>query len=42
MFDSRYLGYEKIVELLIQNGANIEAEDVYKFTPLNRAVLEGN
>lgn len=37
-----YSGQEKIVELLIQMGANIEAEDKFKFTPLNIAILKGN
>lgn len=35
-------GYERFVDLLIQKGANIEAEDIEKYTPLNRAVKSGN
>lgn len=36
------LGYENVVEILIQNGADINAEEIDKWTPLHLAVQIGN
>lgn len=35
-------GYDKIAELLIQNGANVNAMTVYGRTPMHWAAINGN
>lgn len=37
-----FLAHEKIVDLLLQNGANINAQNKNRLTPLHLAVKNGN
>lgn len=39
---SYFLGHENIVRLLIENGADIDAQDEYGIKPLHYAVYKGD
>lgn len=40
MHIAAYFGYERIAELLLKNGANVNARDDYRKSPLHKATIQ--